>query len=122
MILETSKVERKPRKKEVNITKLVSKLKYQKKDSALSLVSTNPVDIVGAKEVWIYNTNTRKMGKYIANDLTGLTVKGTSILNFSPHSAEKTLRKPKEQLAAIWHNWQWFNKYIWVEEIEIPVE
>ncbi len=32
------------------------------------------------------------------------------------------ITKPKERLAAMWHNWQWFGKYIWDEEIEIPVE
>lgn len=30
------------------------------------------------------------------------------------------ITKPKERLAAMWHNWQWFGKYIWEEEIEIP--
>ncbi len=30
------------------------------------------------------------------------------------------ITKPKERLAAMWHNWQWFGKYIWDEEIEIP--
>lgn len=30
------------------------------------------------------------------------------------------ITKPKERLAANWHNWQWFNKYIWGEEIELP--
>ncbi len=32
------------------------------------------------------------------------------------------ISKPKERLAAIWHNWQWFGKYIWGEDIEIPLE
>jgi dipeptidyl aminopeptidase/acylaminoacyl peptidase len=32
------------------------------------------------------------------------------------------ITKPKERLAATWHNWQWFNKYIWGENVEIPVE
>lgn len=32
------------------------------------------------------------------------------------------ISRPKEQLAAMWHNWQWFAKYIWNEEIDIPVE
>ena len=27
-----------------------------------------------------------------------------------------------EALAAAWHNWQWFGKYIWGETIEIPLE
>jgi dipeptidyl aminopeptidase/acylaminoacyl peptidase len=30
------------------------------------------------------------------------------------------ITKPKERLAATWHNWQWFGKYIWGEEIEVP--
>ena len=32
------------------------------------------------------------------------------------------INKPKERLAATWHNWQWFGKYIWDEEVEIPKE
>jgi dipeptidyl aminopeptidase/acylaminoacyl peptidase len=32
------------------------------------------------------------------------------------------ITKPKERLAATWHNWMWFNKYIWGEEVEMPLE
>ena len=32
------------------------------------------------------------------------------------------ISKPKERLAATWHNWQWFAKYIWAEEIEVPLK
>jgi dipeptidyl aminopeptidase/acylaminoacyl peptidase len=32
------------------------------------------------------------------------------------------ISRPKEQLAAQWHNWQWFAKYIWDEEVKIPIE
>ena len=32
------------------------------------------------------------------------------------------ITKPKEQLAANWHNWQWFSKYIWGEEITLPLD
>lgn len=31
------------------------------------------------------------------------------------------ITKPKERLAANWHNWQWFNKYLWGEKIELPL-
>ncbi len=31
------------------------------------------------------------------------------------------ITRPKEKLAAIWHNWQWFNKYIWGEAVELPL-
>lgn len=33
------------------------------------------------------------------------------------------ITKPKERLAAVWHNWQWFNKYVFGEvEEAMPVE
>ena len=32
------------------------------------------------------------------------------------------INKPKERLAATWHNWQWFAKYIWNEEVELPLK
>jgi dipeptidyl aminopeptidase/acylaminoacyl peptidase len=32
------------------------------------------------------------------------------------------ITKPKERLAAVWHNWQWFLKYVWGEEVEVPVD
>lgn len=31
------------------------------------------------------------------------------------------INKPKERLAATWHNWQWFNKYVWGENVELPL-
>ena len=32
------------------------------------------------------------------------------------------ITKPKERLAALWHNWMWFNKYIWKEVEEMPLD
>lgn len=33
------------------------------------------------------------------------------------------INKPKERLAAIWHNWQWFNKYVFGDkEEQLPFE
>jgi dipeptidyl aminopeptidase/acylaminoacyl peptidase len=32
------------------------------------------------------------------------------------------ISKPKERLAATWHNWQWINKYIWNEDVKLPDE
>jgi dipeptidyl aminopeptidase/acylaminoacyl peptidase len=29
--------------------------------------------------------------------------------------------RPKEQLAATWHNWQWFGKHLWGEDVELPL-
>jgi len=87
---------RKPPQKE----KLVAKLKYMKNDTTNKLVSISPVDIIGAQQLWVYNTKTRKIGKYVAEDQGGaLNVKGTTIIGYNESkSVQKTLRKPPEQL------------------------
>jgi len=100
MLSQEAKVNRKPRaKKSVPAEKLVAKLKYKKTDEALKLVSLNPTDIIGAKELWVYNTKTRKLGRYVANEYMELGVKGTSLTGFNEtQSVCKTLRKPEEKL------------------------
>ena len=100
MLAQEAKINRKPKaKKAVPAEKIIAKLKYKKADEPLKLVSINPADILGAKELWTYNTKSRKLGKYIASEFADLGVKGTSIINFDEHkSVQKTLRKPIDQL------------------------
>ena len=100
MLMQEAKVNKKPRATKAKPKeKIVEKLKYLKSDEALKLVSVNPADIVGAKELWVFNTKTRKLGKYVAADFSDLSVKGTSVTGFSEMlSVQKTLRKPAEQI------------------------
>ena len=100
MLGQEAKVNRKPRKaKIVPKDKIVAKLKFKKTDEPLKLVSINPADIIGSKELWIFNTKTRKLGKYVANEYMDLGVKGTTITGFNEHtSIQKTIRKPDEKL------------------------
>ncbi len=100
MLMQEAKVNRKPRaKKSKPVEKIVEKLKYMKQDDKLKLVSIAPADIVGAKELWVFNTKTRKLGKYVAGEFSDLSVKGTSITGFDEiRSVQKTLRKPEDQL------------------------
>jgi hypothetical protein len=100
MLMQEAKVNRKPRaKKAVSADKLVAKLKYLKQDDKLKLVSINPADIIGSKELWVFNTKSRKLGKYVAGEFSELGVKGTSITGYDEFkSVQKTLRKPEEQL------------------------
>ena len=100
MLAQEAKVNRKPKaKKAVPAEKIVSKLKYKKADEPLKLVSINPADVLGAKELWTYNTKSRKLGKYVAEEFQDLGIKGTTITGFSePKSVQKTLRKPADQL------------------------
>ena len=86
-------------KKAPSKEKLVAKLKYAKEDKGLKIVSINPADIIGAGELWVYNTKTRKLGKYVAAAYKQLSIKGTSIEGFdTDKSTSKTLRKPDEKL------------------------
>lgn len=86
-------------KKAPSKEKLVAKLKYAKSDAALKMVSINPADIIGASELWVYNSKTRKLGKYVAATYKQLSIKGTSIEGFdTDKSTSKTLRKPDEKL------------------------
>ena len=100
MLAQEAKVNRAPRaKKAVPAEKIVGKMKYLKTNEPLKLVSINPADILGAKELWTYNTKTRKLGRYVAGEFTDLGVKGTSITGFDEFkSIQKTLRKPEEKL------------------------
>ena len=100
MLAQEAKVNRAPRKtKAVSKDKIVAKLKYMKTNEPLKLVSINPTDIIGAGELWIFNTKTRKLGKYVAAEFNTLNVKGTTITNFNEFtSIQKTIRKPEEKL------------------------
>jgi len=99
MIITKAKANKKPRKKKVvPADKVVAKLKYMIDDTTLKLASVNPIEILGAKELWVYNTKYRKIGVYKAFDETGLYAKGASITNISETSVQKTLRKPAEQI------------------------
>jgi hypothetical protein len=95
--VQTAKASRAPRKrKATNPNKVVAKMKYMKEFVELKLKSCNPVDIVTATELWVYNTKYRKVTMYKA-DVSSLSVKGTTVLGFSvSESKTMTLRKPEE--------------------------
>jgi hypothetical protein len=100
MLAQEAKVNRAPRKTKAKpVEKIIGKMKFLKQDDKLKLVSINPADILGAKELWVFNIKTRKIGKYVAAEFQELGVKGTSITGFNESvSVQKTLRKPEEQI------------------------
>lgn len=100
MIGQEAKVNKKPRvKRPTDKAKVVAKLKYKKIDDILKLVSVNPQDIIGSKELWVYNAKTRKLGRYVAAEFQELGVKGTTVTGVDEaKSICKTLRKPEEKL------------------------
>jgi hypothetical protein len=88
---------RKPRKRKAKTAEqLVGKMKYCAEFEELKIKSVEPKLIVGAMQLWVYNTKTRKLGCYHAEDAGGFSIKGTTILNFSESkSVQKKLRKPE---------------------------
>jgi hypothetical protein len=100
MLAQEAKVNRKPKARKAQPKdKIVAKLKYMKSNEPLKLVSVNPTEIIGAKELWVFNTKTRKLGKYVASEYMELGVKGTTITGFNENtSIQKTVRKPEEKL------------------------
>ena len=101
VVIEASKANRKTRKRAPKSKeKIVQKLKYKATDDKFHLASINPIDIVGCNELWVFNTKTRKIGKYVASNIdplgqeregSGLSVKGTTITGFRE---SKVYKKP----------------------------
>ena len=100
LVIDAAKATRKPRKKAPpSKEKLIAKVKYKERDDKLQIVSVNPLELIDAQEVWVYNTKTRKLGKYVAEEHATIKVKGTTLEFFDESkSIQKTLRKPEETL------------------------
>ena len=94
---------RKPRaKKKVPVEKLIAKVKYQKESAEYKLTSVDPAALVGASEVYLFNTKYRQLVQLIAASVDGFSVKGTTITNMREESClKKTLRKPEDVLKDI---------------------
>lgn len=86
-------------KKPIAKDKLVEKLKYKKSDDNLKVVSIPPTTIIGANILWLFDTKTRKLYQYVANDNGALSVEGSRIVGYDENkSIGKTLKKPLEEL------------------------
>lgn len=100
MVIDSAKATRKTRvKKAPSKEKMIAKLQFKDKDDRYQVVSVNPLEVIDATEVWVFNTKTRKLGKYVAAEHATIQVKGTSLQFYDAElSVQKTLRKPEETL------------------------
>lgn len=101
--INTGKAVRKTRMpKPVSKEKKVAKLKYQVSEPTLGLASVNPIQILDATVLWVYNSKTRKLGCYVAEPASNLSAKNTSVIGFDEiKSIQKTVRKPEVLLKGI---------------------
>ena len=96
------KANRKPKAKRTKpASQQVAKLKYMREFAELGLKSIPAADMIGAEQVWIYNTANKKLAAYRTDSATGIQVKGTTLQNYDPDiSEQRTLRKPEVTLKA----------------------
>jgi hypothetical protein len=99
----SKKANRKPRaKKATPATKQVAKVVYQKECADFKISSTSPAYIVGATEVYLFNTKTRVIKYLVTDNKDGFIVSGTTVKNYDEElSFKKKLRKPEETIDSI---------------------
>ena len=96
-----AKIARAPRKIKVKSPEDQTKnIKFKATDDRYGIASVPPAQIIGANSVVVFNTKTRKIGIYVADQgAQVLGVKGTTIVGFDEkRSQQKTMRKPEQQI------------------------
>jgi hypothetical protein len=83
----TKKVKKARKPRTVSVEKKVKNLKYQKEDQTYKIASVSPERIIGAQELWTFNTRYKNITVFRAIDRGGLQIKGTSITNFDESSS-----------------------------------
>ena len=96
-----TKKTRAPRKPRVqSVEKKLKSFKYQKEDNTFKIASVNPEKIIGAQELWTFNTKYKTLSVFRALDRGGLDVKGTSVIKFSEETSF-TMRTGRDPEGAI---------------------
>lgn len=98
-----AKATRKPRKrKQKSPDQLTAKLQYCQTSDEFKISSIKPKEIIGAMQLWVFNIKTKKLGVYHAEDASGFSVKGSTLVNFSEtKSISKSVRKPQDALTNV---------------------
>lgn len=100
--ISKNKITRIKKQTNKNLGRILDKIKYCKVYSELNLESINPLKIMEAKVLWIYNSKYKKLGKYVAKDNSGLILRNSIVENYDESlSICKTVRNPKEILPKI---------------------
>ena len=89
------------RKKTIPVEKKLKNLKFQQESKEYKLVSIKPEKIIGASELWTFNTKYRTLTAFHAADAHGLEVKGTSIENYDANKSKtyRIGRKTEQHIA-----------------------
>jgi hypothetical protein len=94
-VTKKTRAPRKPRA--ISVEKKLKNFKYQKESNEYKIASINPEKIIGAQELWTFNTKYKLVTVFRALDRGGLQVKGTSIVGYDEATSisKGTGRKPE---------------------------
>jgi hypothetical protein len=100
-VTKKTRAPRKPRP--VSAEKMLRYLKFQKESSEYKIASINPEKIIGAQELWTFNTKYKIITVFRSLDRSGLQVKGTSIIGYDEKTSfsKGAGRKPEIYLDKI---------------------
>ena len=88
-------------KKSTPASKQTSNIKYLRSSAEHKLVSVDPVNIVGASEVYLFNTKYRTLTYLVTQSPKGFQVKGTTIQGVDLEASfKKRLGKPEDFFSA----------------------
>jgi hypothetical protein len=83
----TKKIKKTRKPRAVSVEKKIKNLKYQKEDATYKIASVSPEKVIGAMELWTFNTKYKTITRLTAIDRGGLQVKGTSITNYCENNS-----------------------------------
>lgn len=95
-LAEAGRKRRPRRARKVPASKVVARLKYMRASPELGIESVHPESVVGAEELWTFNVRYRRLTRFVAAGPEGLSVSGTTVLNYDENaSTSKVIRKPE---------------------------
>jgi len=85
----------------------IAKMNFAKESKEYKITSIDPLLIVGARRIWVFNTKYKHLTEFVSNERDGFTVKGSTLQKIDGDRTRRiTLRKPKEFLPIIQSNTQ----------------
>lgn len=103
LTVENVKRRQKPRtKKKIPLEKIIKDLKYMNHFKELNISSVDPTKVIGQGLVATYDTETRFIKVYEAEEGKTLSFRGTSLINVNLETVkQKKIRKPEKQIPTL---------------------
>jgi len=96
---QTKRAARVRKVRKPNVEKMLSKVKYCKESFEFKIGSIHPQKVLGCEQLWVFNTKTRQLGRYVGSNIQ---FKRSSLINIElDQCVSKKLRKPEDFLKVV---------------------